>query len=58
MKKTSLMVDNLVYFPDRVEEPGRLQVAESDMTEQLHFHFQLYCIINKTFSFLKTFNCG
>lgn len=52
------MVDNLVYFPDRVEEPGRLQVAESDMTEQLHFHFQLYCIINKTFSFLKTFNCG
>ena len=26
------------------EEPGRLQSMESDMTEQLHFHFSLLCI--------------
>ena len=26
------------------EEPGRLQVEESDTTERLHFHFSLSCI--------------
>ena len=27
-----------------MEEPGRLQSDESDMTERLHFHFLLSCI--------------
>ena len=37
----------LAWKIPRTEEPGRLQSMgslESDMTEQLHFHFSLSCI--------------
>ena len=37
----------LTWKIPRTEEPGRLQSMgslESDMTEQLHFHFSLSCI--------------
>ena len=34
----------LAWKIPQMEEPGRLQVAESDMTERLHFHFSLSCI--------------